>query len=209
MFSTAGLDKWINTHHGPRIQASVLHFIAHKLDILKAFTPDEYDFDPVMEDLYTECRKKVAPTVPEKTISRWWYIFLEFGDIPDVVTKRMAELNKLAGRNNNNRALNNEELQKLKTLIDENPNLYLDEIAISFGNKTGKYLKYNTIWNYATKELGYSLKVISLRAKQRNYDEELMFLDALAKYLQGCPERLIAIDETSKGRNASRRRRGW
>ena len=44
------------------------------------------------------------------------------------------------------------ELIQLKKILDDHPNLYLDEIALAFHITSGKYLHYTTIWNYITKK---------------------------------------------------------
>ena len=78
-----------------------------------------------------------------------------------------------------------------------------------FAIQTGKYLCDSTIWKYLSQKLGYSLRVLNEVVKQWNEEDELAFKTALDLMLQGCPERLVMIDETHKDRNASRRRRGW
>ena len=106
-------------------------------------------------------------------------------------------------------SINDTELLQLKEIVDDDPHLYLDEIALRFAVATGKYLDDATIWKYMSKKLDYSLKVLNDVAKQRRIEDEHMFKTCLEIVLQGCPERLIMIDETHKDRNAARRRRGW
>ena len=60
-----------------------------------------------------------------------------------------------------------------------------------------------------TDGLGYSQQVLSAMAKQQCLEDEYRFKQALTLLLQGCPERLVTIDETQKDRNAARQRRGW
>jgi hypothetical protein len=94
-------------------------------------------------------------------------------------------------------------------LVDNHPQLYLDEILLRFGILTGNYLCSSTIWNYLSNNLGYSMRVLNDVAKQRSKDNEISFLNALQLTIQDCPEQVILIDETHKDRNAARRRRGW
>lgn len=106
-------------------------------------------------------------------------------------------------------AINDHELMQLKDIVDINPQLYLDEIALCFVAATGKHLCCSTIQGYLTGKLNYSLRVLSEIAKQRNEEDQISFLNALDIRLQGYPEWLIMIDKTHKDRNAARRRRRW
>ena len=108
-----------------------------------------------------------------------------------------------------NEILDDADILSLKEVVDENPNLYLDEIAFTFGVKSGKFVHYSTIRRYMIDKLGYSMQVLQRIAKQRNEQDEIKYLNALSLMLQSCPERFITIDETHKDCNAARRRRGW
>ena len=86
------------------------------------------------------------------------------------------------------------ELVTLKKIVDDNPNYYLDEIALAFHISSGKYLHYTTIWNYITNKMGYSLQTITPVAKQQCHEDQERFLFALHLQLQGNPSHLITID---------------
>ena len=58
--------------------------------------------------------------------------------------------------------INDNELLQLKEMVDEHPHLYLDELALKFAVKTGKYLCDTTIWKYLKDKLGYSLRVLKM-----------------------------------------------
>ena len=105
--------------------------------------------------------------------------------------------------------MNDEELLVLKKIIDDNPNLYLDEIVLLLIVQTGKALHYSTIHRYITHHFSYTLQSITAAAKQQCEENQNAFLTALKMLLQGDPDRLVMIDESHKDRNASRRRRGW
>lgn len=97
----------------------------------------------------------------------------------------------------------------LKGIVDENPNLYLDELAFLFRIMIDKFVHYSTIRRCLDEKLGYSMKVLQTVARQQCEQDEIRFLQSLEILLQLCPERLVTIDETHKDRNAGRRRRGW
>ena len=134
---------------------------------------------------------------------------MEWGEIPTIVKKKKMASQKKQLETGGRTTIDDEQLLQLKELIDEYPQLYLDEISLYFGVKTGVYLLTCTIWRYMTNNLGYSLRVLSEVSKKRNEMEEIRFLNTLSINLQEHPERLVLIDETHKDRNAARRRRGW
>ena len=108
-----------------------------------------------------------------------------------------------------NQLLNDNNVLALKHIVDENPNLYLDQLAFQFGMVTGVFVHYSTIRRCLVEKLGYMMKVLLTVAKQQCEQDEIWFLQAIAMYLQEDSQRLITIDETHKDRNAARRRRGW
>ena len=110
---------------------------------------------------------------------------------------------------NKNKIISESDLLLLKELVDEDPNIYLDELTLLFGIKTGKYNRQSTVWKYVVEDLGYSSKVLTRVARESCETDETQFLQALSILLQEHPERLITIDKTHKDRNASRKQRGW
>ena len=53
--------------------------------------------------------------------------------------------------------INTAELAILKQIVDNRPDLFLDEIAVVFGLQTGKFFHHTTLWRYITNHLNYSL----------------------------------------------------
>ena len=204
MIDRLALEKYTRAHHGIKTQALVLSFITAQVDELEAFGFSDIS----MHEIYKQCNK-VYPFVSISTMNRWWKLYLEWGELPDIVKEKKKKMKNKMLMMGSKAAIDDNELMILKYLVDEDPNLYLDEIALRFAIKTGKYLCHNTIWRYLHDRLGYSLRVLSDVAKQRSIDDEERFLAGLDGLLQGCPERLVMVDETHKDRNAARRRRGW
>ncbi|KAH9132187.1 hypothetical protein AeRB84_021313 [Aphanomyces euteiches] len=71
--------------------------------------------------------------------------------------------------------------------------------------RTGRCYSISSI-HRSLRSLGFSLQVLEARAMQRDEIERASYMDAVRRY---DPECLIFIDETHKGRNNARRRRGW
>ena len=209
---TDAVWNWRKFPHGPRVQAKAISYIAEQVDAMDFFSDGMEDAGEAftMKDIIRDCHKNHTPDVSESTLRRWWNLYDGWGELPHVVKKRKQQIKKKYGTVMLKRAkIDDGELIQLKKILDDHPNLYLDEIALAFHITCGKYLHYTTIWNYITKKIGYSLQSISTSAKQQCKEYQDQFLFALHQQLQGDPTRLITIDETHKDRNASRRRRGW
>ena len=162
------LDRWLNAHSDPRVQAEAISFIAEKIDTYEAFGYYNYD----MKDIYEECKKECTPIYSISSIRRWWTIFLDWGELPYIVKLKQNKWKKQLGNMSANASITYSELMQLKNIVDENPNLYLDEIALKFAVKTGKYLAYNTISVILRTKLNYSMQVLSQVAIQRCIEEE-------------------------------------
>ena len=165
---------------------------------------EEYILKPILE----ECKKNCTPDVRIDTLRRWWYTHEEWGELPYVAQKSKAVLQKkMAGCKKKNTS--DTELLLLKELLDENPNIYLDELTIAFGVRTGNYVHCSTIWRYVTRELNYSLKVLTHIVREWCVQDKIQFFHTLDILLNECPKRLITIDDTHKDRNTTRKTRGW
>ena len=195
-------NEWQREPHGRRAQRKAIVFILKELELYDSFGVDN---PPSMETIYRSCNAMECRDVNIRTLRRWWETYLEWGELPYYEKKRKAAM---AGYHKNT-VVDEHELLKLKSIVDKNPNNYLDDIALIFGIETGKFVHPSTIWRYMTERLSYSQQVLETLAKQQCVEDEHRFKLALALLLQGCPERLVTVDETHKDRNAARRRRGW
>jgi len=97
----------------------------------------------------------------------------------------------------------------LKQIIDNHPSWYLDEIqAALLLRNGGKRFAPSLIWKKMKIELGYSLQVATIQARQQEEEELEAYLDRLHNVVYD-PELLVFLDESAKDRNSSRRRRHW
>ena len=99
-------------------------------------------------------------------------------------------------------------VETLRSIVDDYPEYYLDEIAKELGIRTGCYLPIPTIHRVLKVKLQCSLQVCYESAKQRDEVERRRYKVALRSLVTD-PEQVIVIDETHKDKRASRRRRAW
>ena len=209
MICPTALHAWQHQAHGPRVQGKAISCIANKMLVYETYS-DMMDNDiPTLTDILDDCHTFCTPDVSVSTLRRWWKLYEEWGELPYKVKERQKRMRIQYKYASKNEILDDDDILALKEVVDENPNLYLDELAFLFGIKTGKFIHYSSIRRCMIDKLGYSLQVLQTVAKQRCEEDENQFLHSLGLYLQSCPERLITIDESHKDRNAARRRRGW
>ena len=150
-------------------------------------------------------------TVSYSALMKWIDYYQKYGEVPAQTQrhrKRRATIGQLrGGKNIVTTNFTESDKAKLSTIIQESPQLYLDEIQNLIEAQTGKHWDASTIWR-KIQALGYSLKVAVFRAKQQDQMEVHAYFCRL-KDRMSHPCQLIYIDETARGANASRRRRAY
>ncbi len=142
-----------------------------------------------------------------KTLMRWIDHYQKYGEAP-AKSRRNAQRSSIKKlRSMKAKYFVESDEQALKEIVDNQPQLYLDEIALELQLMTGKKWSSGTLWR-KLHTLGYSLKTAVFRAKQQNLDEVNEYFGRITDRLKH-PRQLIYIDETARGANAARRRRAW
>ena len=209
MLFAGALENWQRQAHGPRVQVKAISFVINKMVIYDTYADVLGNAVPSLGEILQDCKEYCTPDVHIRTLRRWWYDYKEWGELQYKVAERKRMLEMRGLHATKNELLNDADILVLKEIVDENPNLFLDELAFIFGIKTGTFVHYSTIRRCLTEKLRYSMKVLQTVAKQQCEMNEIRYLQALEILLQSNPERLVTIDETHKDRNAARRRRGW
>ena len=79
------------------------------------------------------CKEHCTPTVSISSLNFLWKTYLEWGELPYIVRKTKDKLKAKMNLMGERAIIDNNEMQVLKQIEDENPNLYLDEISLQFG----------------------------------------------------------------------------
>ena len=106
---------------------------------------------------------------------------------------------------------NNSTTALLKVIVDEQGELYLDEIQQELFELGGGWWNCSTIsvkLRDPNVGINYSLQVATDVASQKDYDEQEEFLEAVRSRLVN-PNQLVFVDESQKDKNAARSRRCW
>jgi transposase len=136
----------------------------------------------------------------------WIEYYQQYGEAP--AKSRRNKRRTIGGiRATGSRNFTKEHETVLRQIIDNQPQLYLDEIQEELYKETGVVWHCSTIWR-KLHTIGYSLKLAVFRAKQQSQEEvdayHIRLLDRMNH-----PSQLLFLDETARGANASRRRHAW
>ena len=123
-------------------------------------------------------------------------------------SQKVQQYTKLMRKFGRTRTVTNELLSTLKAIIEEDPELYLDEIATELARRTKVFVPISTLHRILRIKLGLSLQVCYESDLQRSEIERTRYQNALNAIVSDTRQ-VVFIDETHKDRNASRRRRAW
>ena len=87
-------------------------------------------------------------------LNHWQTTYLGWGDLPDDVKKNRVKLKSKINLMGERTAIDNNNLQQLKQIVDKNLHLYLDKILLRFRIMIRKHLCDGIV-----NKLGYSLRV--------------------------------------------------
>jgi len=156
-----------------------------------------------------EVRDGIVPKVSISTIRRWWNYFIRYGDTPAIARRNRYRqyLGHYVQRSTSG-DWNSTYTTILTQIVDDQPDLYLDEIQKEFMTRTGRWFSQSWLWKKLCSECRYSLQVSTDRASQQDEEEREDYLRNIGN-LCAHPSQLVYIDESQKDRNSSRRRRQW
>ena len=146
------------------------------------------------------------------TMRKWWIHYCDYNELP-IRTKR--KLDRLAKKKRKNgsaikytKKWSRFYIAHLRQLLLDNPEYYLDEFTEELMVRTGQLFHPSSVSVVLRKRLGYSLKVYSEVARQRNEAIRSVYKAVLAviyKYV----DQLVFVDKAAKDENASRRSKAW
>ena len=185
-------------HHGLRVQEGTIDAIV-ELSIQFPEAP--------LEDIY----RMVSPRfndISTRTLRRWYDHYIEWGEIPHETWKKRQAYNRKCRAFKRTSVVTDQVVETLHSILDEAPELYLDEIAEELGRRNNVYLPHSTLHHILHNTLNYSLQVCYESARQRDEMERERYRIAV-EIMVNDVEQVIVIDETHKDKRSSRRRRAW
>ena len=147
-----------------------------------------------------ECQKLMRGyRLSYSTHRRWMIYYIQFGEVP--AQNRRDRKTTIRGiRASKTGVFTEGDEAVLKSIIEEECQLYLDEIQERLFEKTGKVWATSTIWSHMH-NLNYSLKVAIHRASQQDEVEVNAFHSRMQDAITH-PNQCVFIDESSKSANA-------
>ena len=161
------------------MQVKAVSYITERLESLRVFADVLEDNAPSLTEILCDCKTCATPDVSVDTLQRWWNVYQEWGELPYKVAERKKKMKGNIKYAKKNELLDDNDVLILKSIVDNNPNHYLDELAFLFGVKTGTFVHYSTIRQSMKEKLNYSLQWLTTIAKQQSKDEETRYMQAL------------------------------
>jgi hypothetical protein len=205
IFAVAGANKY--TSH--RIQQNA---IQHMLRLMGDEIYDTSVYTGVqsrtsLQQVILRTKAAYLPGADVKTLRNWFNHFMIFGETPARTEQYCQHIQRTYGDSARIRKKGWVHDELLMEIVEDQPDLYLDEIQIRIFVVTGLLFCTSYIWKNL-KRKGYTLRVGSAVASQQDHEERIRYLEAREKAIK-TPEMVVFIDEVSKGRNEARRRRRW
>jgi len=191
------------------LQQTVIKYIAHHLGEEAFFCFEGCQLKTKLESVLRDAKRLIVPTATTQTLRRWWYHFTKYGDTQaERRHNKKKEQKKGKGYKKKTGRWTKRHHDLLLSIVEDDPDLYLDEIRDELRDLGGGWWSSSYIWNRLSLDCNYSLQVASDRSYAADKEERLEFLQALADRVIN-PNQLIFLDESQKDRNSSRRRRCW
>lgn len=164
-----------------------------------------------LEEALVYAKQEITPRTSVDTLRRWWYHFMCYGDLPEIASRNKYHNYNHGpryGRKSKRGRWQKRHTEALTKIVEEEGDLFLDEILDMFISETGDWFDPATIWKHLVSTCGYSLQVVTDKANQASLQDQQEYLRCIEEILL-YPEMLVFLDETQKDRNSSRRRRMW
>lgn len=143
-----------------------------------------------------------------RQIRRWWDHYKCFKQLPWDTQKEWKALARKAGFFIRTNKFREWHVEKMREILDEHPEYFLDEFVRELYIRTGVLYHPSSVWKLLYYKMNYRLKTYSEIAKQRNLDEVAIYKAALL-ILVTHPNQVVFADESHKDRNASRRKKAY
>lgn len=105
------------------------------------------------------------------------------------------------------RILTNDDLSLVRSLLSQNPSIYLDELQDELLQRRGASISVPTLLR-SLRRLHFSRKSVSIRALERNDLERSMYMNSFADVVLD-PAMLMFVDEAAKNKKNPSRKMGW
>ena len=173
-------------HHGKRCQEECIDEL-NQLNIDSPLVPLVY--------LLRLVSKRYR--VHTRTLRRWFNHYLVWGEYPYETRAKVLHYKRKSRCITATALIDDNVINALDSIVQENPEFYLDEIAEELVKRTGLYLPFTTIYMTLKEKLNYSLQVCYEAAKQRDEVERRRYKEALRLLVKDV-EQVLVIDETHK-----------
>ena len=199
----------VSASRGPvndyRVQCAAVAYIVRKVGLFE---------DVVLERMLRKCQKKLEIiNVTTSALRHWYRHYQLYGNVPAVERRQRSRRDRLKKNSSKRMPRSNHWppilIEKLKSIVDQHPEYYLDEISEEFQRRTGISKSDSAIYKMLKRHpINYSLKKVTMIAAQRDEEERMEYAKAIRQNVYR-PEMVVFIDETAKDPKDDKRRRIW
>ena len=194
------------------IQAPIIKFIMKEMgdEIYKTRVYTGVPARTRLEDVLKMAQKEYLPKCSTQTLRDWFEHYMKHWETPVRTAQHLSALKaRYRGIVEREKGWSLYDTDALESIIDDIPDLYLDEIQERLLLSTGNLWSAATIWRKLRRlDGGYSLKIAQNKASQRSEEELKRYKEARAVAVKN-PHMACFIDECGSGRQCSERRRLW
>jgi len=148
----------------------------------------------------------IYPMLSTRHLRHCFYHFLLFGETPEAT--RICERGQRRNVGAPASTWTHADMKALKSIVNTNPDLFLDEIQDEFVSVRNKRFAYSTLWMKLVREVGYSLQVAAHEAMQHNQEGWLDY-EATVERIVDNPKMVLFVDKSQKDKQATRRHHMW
>jgi hypothetical protein len=140
----------------------------------KAYCPPYGKMEGILREYHTNYR----PDIQTRVLRRWYTHFLMFGETQPE-TRRWNLKGWRPGELQRESLWTEDCTAALKTIVEEQPQLFLNEIRLAFLYVKDQLWSTSHLWEVLTVRIGWSLQFATVAAGQRDDAQRQQYMDAL------------------------------
>ena len=111
---------------------------------------------PGEEGIVTQVKEEHPLPIPYHTLNRWWKHYEVCGEYPFETRRTTKNLKRILKKYKRTDEITEEIVQCIKSIVDEHPEYYLDEIQMAVCVHVKVFLSRTTLWHVLTDMIGYA-----------------------------------------------------
>jgi len=133
------------------------------IESIERLLAESYHVRPKMKPVFRRVKSRYS--ISTRALRKLWKHYAYWSEVPAITREKVRRFRRLSRKWRRTRVINDTIVNALQSIVDDNPELYLDEIVEELVKISGVYLSLKTIWTALHDKCGYSLQVCCDRVK--------------------------------------------